>query len=146
MILSTTRFGAVRLESDDIFLFQNGLIGIEDYRRWVLLADSNNDAVGWLQSATHPDVALAVVSPRRFVPDYKVRLTASQLASLELDELDRAFILIVVAKNEGRLTANLKAPLLINLDRRIGRQVVTSDEQPLQHALSFEPVQLRKSA
>ena len=143
MILSTTRFGAVRLESDDIFLFQNGLIGIEDYRRWVLLADINNDAVGWLQSATHPDIALAVVSPRRFVPDYKVRLTASQL---ELDELDRAFILIVVAKNEGRLTANLKAPLLINLDRRIGRQVVTSDEQPLQHALSFEPVQLRESA
>jgi flagellar assembly factor FliW len=80
------------------------------------------------------------------VPDYKVRLPAEQLAKLELDDLDRAFILNVVAKNEGRLTVNLKAPLLINLDRRIGRQVVTSDEQPLQHALSFEPVQLRKSA
>ncbi len=146
MILSTSRFGAVPLESDDIFLFANGLIGIEECRRWILLADVNNDAVGWLQSVTHPDIALAVVSPRRFVPDYKVRLPASQLALLELDDSDRAFILIVVAKNEGRLTANLKAPLLINLDRRIGRQVVTSDEQPLQYALSFEPVQLRKTA
>jgi len=146
MILSTTRFGAVRLESDDIFLFANGLIGLEACRRWVLLADINNDAVGWLQSATHPDIALAVVSPRRFVPDYKVRLPAPQLASLELDDMDRAFILNVVAKNEGRLTVNLKAPLLINLDRRIGRQVVTSDDQPLQYALSFETVQLRKSA
>lgn len=146
MILSTSRFGAVRLESDDIFLFANGLIGIEECRRWVLLADVNNEAVGWLQSATHPDIALAVVSPRRFVPNYKVRLPAAQLASLELDDMDRAFVLNVVAKNQGRLTVNLKAPLLINLDRRIGRQVVTSDEQPLQHALSFEPVQLRKSA
>jgi len=146
MILSTTRFGAVRLESDDIFLFANGLIGIEECRRWVLLADVNNDAVGWLQSATHPAIALAVVSPRRFVPDYKVRLSAAQLATLELDDLDQAFILNIVAKNKGRLTVNLKAPLLINLDRRIGRQVVTSDEQPLQHALSFEPVQLRKAA
>jgi flagellar assembly factor FliW len=146
MILSTTRFGAVRLESDDIFLFSNGLIGIEECRRWVLLEDTTNDAVGWLQSATHPDIALAVVSPRRFVADYKVRIPAAQLASLELDDMDRAFILNVVAKNESGLTVNLKAPLLINLDRRIGRQVVTSDEQPLQHALSFEPVQLRKSA
>jgi len=146
MILSTSRFGAVRLESDDIFLFANGLIGLEECRRWVLLADIHNDAVGWLQSATHPEIALAVVSPRRFVPDYKVRIPAAQLASLELDDMDRAFILNVVAKNDGRLTVNLKAPLLINLDRRIGRQVVTSDEQPLQHALSFVPAQLRKSA
>ena len=146
MILSTTRFGAVQLESDDIFLFANGLIGIEECRRWVLLADINNDSIGWLQSATHPDIALAVVSPRRFVPDYKLRISAAQLANLELDDLDRAFILMVVAKNDGRLTMNLKAPLLINLDRRIGRQVVTSDEQPLQHALTFDPVQLSKSA
>jgi hypothetical protein len=56
-----------------------GLPGLEDCREWALLADASNDALGWLQSTTRGDVALAVVSPRRFVPDYQVRIPRSEL-------------------------------------------------------------------
>jgi flagellar assembly factor FliW len=44
------------------------------------------------------------------------------------------------------LTLNLKAPLIINLDRRLGRQVITSDEQPVVLTLPSAPPLLRKSA
>ena len=60
--------------------------------------------------------------------------------------LDKAFVLTVVSRNRGRLTLNLKAPIIINLDRRIGRQVVTSDDQPLQLDLPATAVRLRKTA
>jgi flagellar assembly factor FliW len=36
--------------------------------------------------------------------------------------------------------------VIINLDRRIGRQVIVSDEQPLQMRLPAPAVPLRKSA
>ena len=44
------------------------------------------------------------------------------------------------------LTLNLRAPLVINLDRRIGCQVVTVDPQPMQYELANLPAELRKSA
>ena len=146
MLLHTTRFGTIKAEADDIFLFPKGLVGLEDFRRWVLLGDAENDAVGWLQSTSHPDVALAVVSPRRFVPEYQVRVPRGELTQLQLDELDRAYVLSLVSQNPHGLTLNLRAPLLFNLDRRLACQVVTSDDQPLQWDLTVPILKMRKSA
>jgi flagellar assembly factor FliW len=122
------------------------LIGLENCRSWVLLAESHNDAVGWLQSANLPETAVAVISPRRFLPDYQIRVSREQLAPLALAAQDQAFVLNIVAKNSGRLTVNLKAPVVINLTRRIGCQVVTSDDQPVQFEFAASSLKLRKSA
>ena len=143
--ICTTRFGSIRISTTDLIHFPQGLIGFEDCQRWILLGDSGNSAVGWLQSATHNDVAMAVISPRRFIPDYRFHISQQQLSQIELNDLDRAFVLIVVAKTNGSLTANLKAPVIVNLDRRLGCQVVVDDDHPLQHAL-LPPVLLRKIA
>ena len=99
------------------------------------MADADNESVGWLQNISRPDLALAVVSPRRFVPGYEVRVPRGQLIPLQLAEIDQAYVLTVVSKNEGELTVNLKAPLIINLDRRLGRQIVSCDDQPMQYRL-----------
>jgi flagellar assembly factor FliW len=147
MLINTSHFGAVEIEIDDILLFPRGLIAFEDCRHWVLLADAENAALAWLQSVSRPEVALPVVSPRRFSSGYAVRVTRGQLLPLEFSQFDQVFVLAVVAQSDGDLTLNLKAPLILNLDRRLGRQVITSDEQPVALALSrtARPA-LRKSA
>ena len=146
MQIKTSRFGTVEITPEDAILFSKGLFAFENQRHWVLLGDADNDSVAWLQSLDDPAVALPLVSPRRFVPGYQVRIARNQLTPLELAVLDKAFVLTVVSRNEGRLTLNLKAPIIVNLDRRIGRQVVTSDEQPLQLELPAAAVRLRRSA
>lgn len=139
MIIKTSRFGPMEIEADDILLFPQGLFGFEECRHWVLLADADNESVGWLQNISRPDLALAVVSPRQFVPGYEVRVPRGQLTPLQLSEIAQAYVLTVVAKNDGFLTVNLKSPLVINLDRRLGRQIVTCDDQPMQHCLAALP-------
>jgi flagellar assembly factor FliW len=91
-------------------------------------------------------VAVAVVSPRRFVPDYQVRVNKSELEPLGLDDLRDAKVLVVVGKNERAITLNLKAPLMINLKRRRGRQMVVNNEASIQHELRSEPTRMRLSA
>ena len=145
MQIHTTRFGALVVGLNDVLEFRNGLIGLEDCRHWILLADPNSRVVGWLQSADRPDIAVAVVSPRRFVPDYRARLYRDQLGPLELGEADHLYTLCVVSKEEARITMNLRAPVLINLDRRLGCQVITVDDQPLQADLA-PAMPLRRSA
>ncbi len=109
------------------------------------LDDDGNDAVAWLQSASDSDVALPLVSPRRFVPAYRVRITKDQLTPLELAVLDHAFVLVAVSCHETGPTINLRAPIVVNLERRIGRQLVTSTVESIQQAILGESTTLRKS-
>lgn len=146
MNIHTTRFGSIEIEPDDIIRFPAGLMGLESSRQWVLLADAGNDALGWLQSTAEPEIALAVVSPRRFVPRFQVRVSRSELAPLQLEQVQDAQVLVIVGKNDRGITLNLKAPLVINLQRRLGKQVVNGADEPLQFELSDVEMPLRKSA
>jgi len=146
MDVNTTRFGQLHVADNDRIVFPQGMIGLEEYREWVLLGDAVNDNVAWLQCLTDGSLAVAVVSPRRFAPDYRIRIGAEQLETLQLGPADRVFVLSLVSKNDNCMTTNLKAPVIINLDRRLGGQVITNDEQPLQLELSSLPVNFRKSA
>jgi flagellar assembly factor FliW len=146
MKIETTRFGAVEIEADDIIFFRNGLLGFEDCQHWVILADADNNSLAWMQSMQYPKIALPVVSPRRFVPDYQVRLDPKDVELLQLSETEQSFVLAVVSRDNDVLTLNLRAPLIVNLSRRMGSQVVTVDSQPLQYELSTLPMSVRQSA
>lgn len=145
MWINTTRFGRIEIDAGEQLHFPAGLLGLEDCRAWVLLADADNDALGWLQSTARREIALAVVSPRRFVKGYQLRVAKSELAPLELAELRQAQVLVVVGKSETSITLNLKAPLVINLPRCLGRQVIANNDYPVQHELS-SPYRWLKSA
>lgn len=146
MRVRTTRFGWVDVEAGDVLTFPAGLVGLEDCRTWVLLADAEHDALGWLQCTSRPEIALAVVSPRRFVPDYQFRVYRSELSALELSRPQDAHVLVIVGKNDHSLTLNLKAPIVIHLESRLGRQVISNSELPVQHELGLPPATLKKTA
>ena len=146
MRITTTRFGGIEVAPGDVIRFPSGLPGLEGCREWALLADASNDAVGWLQSTTRGDVALAVVSPRRFVPDYRVRIPRSELTPLALADVRDAQVVVVVGRTGTTLTLNLKAPIVINVETRMGRQVVASGDLPLRHELAPGRPPLKQSA
>ena len=146
MKCDTSRFGQLDIASDRIILFPDGIIGFAEARHWVLLSEGEDDSVGWLQSLTNGDLAFLVVTPHRFVEDYSLKIHRSQLMSLPWAPEDRSLTLAIVSDHGGRLTANLKAPLLVNIDRCLGRQVLVADDQPVQHVLTQDSAPLRKSA
>ena len=146
MNLNTTRFGTLSVDADDVIRFPHGLPGLEECRDWVLLADTYSDAVAWLQSVERHDVALAVASPRRFVPAYQIRVARRELEPLELESLEAVQVLVVLCKTGKSITLNLKAPLLINPNRRLGRQIVTNSDLPVQYELGSDLPTLRRIA
>lgn len=135
MQLTTSRFGTLEADPGDMLLFPGGLIGFETCRHWLLLPDPSSEHVAWLQAVALGHVAIPVVSPRRFVPQYKACVPRRQLSQLQLRNTDEVYILGVLSKSNQSLTINLKSPLIINATRRIGCQSITSDDQPLAHLL-----------
>ena len=146
MRLETARFGVIDVDSPSILMFPRGLVGFEGHRHWVMLSESDSDAVGWLQSLHDGNLSLAVISPQAYIPQYAMRLHRSHLATLPWEPGDDALALVIVSEHDGEFTANLQAPILVNLTRGIGQQVVTADEQPVRFALSRDLMQQRKSA
>ena len=135
MRIDTQRFGTLQLKADQLFLFPQGLVGMETLRHWALLPDEQNPSVAWLQSASRGDRAVPLISPRAFFDDYRVHVTRRELASLHMQMGAELYVLTTVSGHVGRLTTNLRSPLLLNLSRRLGCQVITSDEQPIQRSL-----------
>jgi len=144
MDISTTRFGGLAIDESDVVTFVDGLIGMEDCRRWVLLGDEENESLGWLQNVDRPEVALAVVNPRQFVAGYQVRVARREIAPLGLANPNDAQVLVIIRQDAESLTLNLKAPLVIHWAERLGRQIVARDDHAVQHRL--EATSLRKSA
>ena len=138
MRINTSRFGTLDLAENELFNFPQGLIGLESLKVWCLVPDPNSPAVAWLQSVSRAQQAVAVISPRAFVEGYRACVSSRDLACLQIRPTDRTYIVTTVAGHVGHLTTNLQAPIVINLDRQLGCQVVATDEQPLRYALRIE--------
>jgi flagellar assembly factor FliW len=111
-----------------------------------LLDDGQSDALAWLQSVQRGEVAVAVVSPRRFVPDYRIRVARPEIEPLGLVDPRHAEVLVVVGRTDRAVTLNLKAPLLVNPARRLGRQVITNGDLPIRYELNHGQLAWKKTA
>ena len=136
MRVETTRFGDLEVVEQHLLSFPAGMLGLEECRQWVLLADTSNDALGWLQSADRAEIAMAVVSPRRFVPDYQVRVSRREIQAIDVHDPSHSQVLVIVGKNDRSVTLNLKAPLLLNMEQQLGRQVIVTNDLPVQFELA----------
>jgi flagellar assembly factor FliW len=130
-----SRFGPMDVDPEDILHFPCGLWGLEACRQWVLLADEQSEAMAWLQSVERPEISLPVTSPRRFVSGYQMRVARREIAPLALEYLSAAKVLVIVGRTARGLSLNLKAPVVINPERRLGRQVITNGELPIHYEL-----------
>ncbi len=129
MIIATSRFGQVELKSEDVLTFPEGLLGFADLRKFALLDDPNDEIFAWLQSCDSPHIAFPVLEPELFSATYKVSLTKSDMEALKLttQEGARYFSIVTIPDDPTQMTANLKAPVVVNIAQRTARQCVLQD-------------------
>ncbi len=131
MIIPTSRFGKVEISPEDVISFPEGLLGFSDLRKFVVLDDPTDDIFAWLQSCEEPRIAFPILEPEIFMDSYKGQLTKTDLDSLGLKEATakgiRYFTIVTIPDDPTLMTANLKAPIVINLQARMARQCVLQD-------------------
>lgn len=145
--VATTRFGTLEVEADLILTLPDGLIGFKDSRRYVIVRQDEDSEFRWLQSLDAPSMALPIVEPGEFRPDYAPILSDADARALELTEETPklVFVIVTVPPHDPRaMTANLLAPLVINGLTRQGKQVIVQNEEyTTRHAIMEE---LRRAA
>jgi flagellar assembly factor FliW len=137
MKLRTACFGNIEIDPAGIIHFPGGVPGFEDCRRFVLLQRPEEAPVAWLQGVDDPDLAFAVVEPCHFLAEYNPPLSPAELEPLKLEVGEEALILIilVLAPEPERITANLQAPVIINRKEKLGAQVYLGEDWPRKYYL-----------
>jgi len=129
--IQTTRFGEIEVEEAESIRLPEGLIGFPDLIHFALLDHDSDSPFKWLQSLDEGSMAFVVISPLTFRPDYTVEVLEEEIQLLQLNKPDDAIISVIVTipSDPKRMSANLKAPLIFNLQNRIGKQVVLKDPE-----------------
>lgn len=124
MIIENTRFGTIEVEDDCVIAFPNGLVGFPDQTRFVLLGRGQNRMVGYLQSLVTPSLAFPVTDGSAF-DGYPEPSTVELARGAGLQASEVALLVIVAVKPGSKtLEANLLAPIVVDVDTRMGAQVV----------------------
>ncbi|MGB9605535.1 MAG: flagellar assembly protein FliW [Bryobacteraceae bacterium] len=134
MLFQTRHFGLIEYGWEAVFHFPAGLPGFEDEHEFVALEQAHVRPIVFLQSLRRPDLCFITLPVQTIEPGYRLSLSAEELRLLELPaerqpELGREVLcLAIVAVAEGQPpTANLLAPVVINLANRRAVQAIMSD-------------------
>ena len=131
MKINATRFGELEVGADEIISFPEGILGFDNLKKFCLVDPGDDTLILWLQSMDQPALAFPVLEPRVFRTDYVVRLSAQELRCLKLDSINQSvvFNILTIPGDVTQMTANLKAPIVINLKDQLGRQVVLQENE-----------------
>jgi flagellar assembly factor FliW len=141
MKIATFRFGELKIPEENIIEFPKGIIGFEQFKKYVLLEREDSDPFCWLQSLEDPNLAFVVINPTIFFKNYKIEIHYKELEDIQVSSLDRIEIYSVVTIPEdlARMSANLLGPLVINLDNNMAKQVVlVKSPYTIQHFIMDE--------
>ena len=126
MIIQSDRFGTIDVDEQDILIFPRGIIGFANEKEFILVRTRNAHAIGWLQSATTPHMALPVVSAHVLLTKYPdVNIESYAEAAGLGPSLEELAVLVVLNAPPGiPATVNLVAPIIVNATTRRGAQLL----------------------
>lgn len=126
--LRSRRFGALSFEESELLHFP-GLPGFPEAKRFLVRHHDREAHFAWMISADAPELGFVVADPWLFVPDYRPVLEARDWQGLGVDGENALQILVVAQPDADGVTLNLAAPLLIGVEKRLGRQAILADPQ-----------------
>jgi len=128
LVYRSPKLGDFSYATEDVIRFPQGIAGFEQLQQFVLLARDECDPFIFLAALDRPEVALPLVPVTPATLD--VRPSRAALASLgQPTEAAVAYYAVAsMSENGGDIGVNLRAPIVINLDTRLGCQVILPDE------------------
>ncbi|HEX4982355.1 MAG TPA: flagellar assembly protein FliW [Ilumatobacteraceae bacterium] len=138
MQLETTRFGVVEVDEMSTIDVPSGVPGFADMRRVTLLgagampgvpATTDQNSMFWMQDVDDGARAFLCIDPWMTFPDYDVEIDEK---ALEIQDNNNVCVLALVTVNrtegEATMSANLRAPIVIDLGTRRAHQLILSDK------------------
>jgi flagellar assembly factor FliW len=131
--------GVDAAQEREVVAFPHGLPGFEECKSFVVFkADAG--PFQWLTAVEGPPASFLTIDPRIALPTFRYALSGADLLRLKAAEgAPLLWLSIVLVEPNGTVTANLRAPIVINPATMLGHQVMPQNcLYPLRHVI-YEP-------
>jgi flagellar assembly factor FliW len=131
--VQSAQFGEFSVPATSVFTLPEGIPGFPSMQSAVLVSAVETEgfegvavagSFWWLQSTTESDLAFLCADPWLVDQDYELDFDESVIA---LDGIEDVMVLCIVNVTADTMTANLRAPLVLNTAAKLAAQVVLSD-------------------
>jgi flagellar assembly factor FliW len=130
MTLDSVLLGPLEIRPETVINFPAGLPGFAGLRNFALV-ETQRDELVWLQSVDDAELTFLLADPFAVVPGFAVDIPVADLAFLDAASREPALLVLTVVQLDGGqpVSANLQSPIVIDRERRVGRQVVLPDSR-----------------
>jgi flagellar assembly factor FliW len=142
MKIDTKYHGEIDVKSEEILSFEHGIPGFGEEKQFVLLQLPENEWFHILQSVKTSQLGFVVTDPFMFFKEYDFELDQASVESLGNPSEKEVQVLSILTVREAlhESTANLQAPIIINLANRKGKQVIlTNTDYQTKHMIFAQP-------
>ena len=147
MTTETRLFGTITIEDEKLITFPEGIVGFPFMKQFALIRDEENEnaAIMWLQSMEEPQFAMPVIEPNLIEANYNPVVDDEYLAPVGdiSPEQTYSLVTITVPADIEKMTANLKAPIVINMSNNKAVQIIVEDDYQVKHPID-ETLKKRK--
>jgi flagellar assembly factor FliW len=136
MRLTGTRFGAVDYEERDVLQVAEGLVGMPQLQRFLIMEFAEQAPFRWLQSVDEPSVGFLIADPVLFDAGYNLALDEHDLRDLEVSAPEEITVFVLCTRRGpwSATTGNLLGPVIVHTAARRGRQIIVEDAGYSTHA------------
>jgi flagellar assembly factor FliW len=133
-LADTKYFGTLPYREESVFDFPSGLPSFENEKRFVPIELPEHAPLLFLQSLNQPELCFLTFPILVVDGEYRLKISREDLTALELDTRrqptlgDDVLVLALVSMHDGfSATANLMAPIVVNLKTRRAIQAIRED-------------------
>lgn len=131
MDINTKYLGKINIDEESILSFPNGLLGLKDSKEFAIINMQDMPYFKFLQDIKNPNISFLVINPWEFFSDYDIELPDEKLKNINInpksENLMEIYAIVTLSKEFKKSTANLLAPVVINLKERKGKQFVLNN-------------------
>jgi flagellar assembly factor FliW len=129
--IQTSRFAEIDVDESEVIEMKGGILGFNHLNRFVMIIHEEKSPFHWFQSLEDGSIAFIIMNPFVIKPDYEPEIDDQTLEMLEVDRAEEVDLMVIltVRSEPVKITANLRAPLVMNKEKKLASQVVLADEQ-----------------
>ncbi|MBS4200394.1 flagellar assembly protein FliW [Bacillus sp. FJAT-49732] len=130
MYIQTKYHGEVEIQNNEILTFEKGIPGFPDEKKFTLLPLPDMSSVSIMQSVETAGLAFVIADPYSFFEKYDFTLDENTIEQLDIksDADVSAFVILTVHDPFEKSTANLQAPIVVNVKTNSAKQVILNNE------------------
>ncbi len=129
MELETKFHGDIEIEQEELITFPQGIPGFIDKKEYVLLPLNDESPFFILQSTEEKNIAFITITPWDVIAGYEFDISETVETLLEVEKPADILVLSIctITDKLENMTVNLAAPVLINHEKKLGKQIVIDE-------------------